>query len=102
MKYVVVSNFPDDECLEKTQHLEYNTYKEAVSALLDCVERASLSTEILLEAELPEMEEDEDEKIISFPQRKEKHKFFNGAVMEYFIGDRVYSLYQVNGPKISA
>lgn len=94
MKYVVVSNFPDDECLEKDSHLEYKTFKEGLNAFLDCVERASLSVESLPELDIKNEEEDE-----TIPDIKQLHTklhttFFNGAIMEYFVGDRVYSLYR--------
>ena len=93
MKYVVVK-FPNEG--EKSP--EYKTYREALTAFIDCIEQASLTKEIATEAQEIIMEEDtlEEEAIVETREKPPNHRKEQPTIpiMEYFIGNQIISLYR--------
>ena len=86
MRYVVVSNFPENFLEEEL--LALKTYQEGVDALLDVVERASSNNEALHEASIP------IEPPIEMPIHLLSQDNDEKPLMEYFVGNQVFGLYQ--------
>lgn len=94
MRYVVVSNFPDDFLEMELPVLK--TEQEGLDALIDVVSQASgnnedltdISVDLSINLHLPDNEESDIPIHLLHQNNDEK------PIAEYFVGNRVYGLYQ--------